>query len=213
MATATTIYQRRFFLWSWLLFFLTGNVLHWQMGKTRAFYWLNSYHTPALDVFFRWFTYLGDGAFAAVLALILYTWFKQQKQAVTVLAAFLLTGLLVQVIKRLMPMPRPGAFFADHPPSFFINELVHTGYSSFPSGHTTTVFAVATVLAYYCPKPLWQLLYLFLAIGVAFSRVYLSQHFLLDVLAGSLLGVAGSLVVMYALRNISDEQLTIRMKK
>jgi membrane-associated phospholipid phosphatase len=209
---SSSIFQRPYFLYGWLLFFLCGNALHWQLGKSAAFVWLNGFHSLALNQFFRVFTWLGDGSLAVLLALVLYFVYKLQKQAIAVLAAFLLTGLLVQIAKRLVPMPRPGAFFASHPPDFFIKELVHTGYTSFPSGHTTTAFAVATVMVLYSPKPGWQLLYLLLAVGVAFSRVYLSQHFLLDVLAGSLLGIFGGCVVVHGLRNYTNQQLTIGKK-
>jgi len=59
---------------------------------------------------------------------------------------------------------------------------------SFPSGHTMTAFSVALVISYFYPgleAPLF-----FMAISIAVSRVVLGMHFLSDVLAGAVLGVA-----------------------
>lgn len=59
---------------------------------------------------------------------------------------------------------------------------------SFPSGHAATSFAGATMLALLVPR-LAPALYV-LAIGIAFSRVYVGVHYPLDVLAGAVLGAA-----------------------
>ena len=64
-------------------------------------------------------------------------------------------------------------------------------FNSFPSGHTTAAFAFFCALSILARKhPLLQSLFFLLAAGVAYSRMYLSQHFLADVLAGSLLAWA-----------------------
>jgi undecaprenyl-diphosphatase len=59
---------------------------------------------------------------------------------------------------------------------------------SFPSGHTTTAFAVAASLGVFYPGVLPGLL--FCAASVALSRILLGMHFLSDVLAGAALGSA-----------------------
>jgi undecaprenyl-diphosphatase len=58
--------------------------------------------------------------------------------------------------------------------------------SSFPSGHATAAFALATVFAHDCPRlaiPCYTL-----ASGVALSRIYLGRHYPSDVLAGAAIG-------------------------
>ena len=57
---------------------------------------------------------------------------------------------------------------------------------SFPSGHSTTAFAVAITLGSYYPEALPLLL--LLAANVAISRVIVGMHFLSDVLVGSAMG-------------------------
>jgi membrane-associated phospholipid phosphatase len=76
-----------------------------------------------------------------------------------------------------------------------------------------SAFAAATVLALYCKNSsMLQVLFLILAVAVGFSRIYLSQHFLPDVLAGSLIGVAGGWLCVYWCRNIREEKLVLRKR-
>jgi membrane-associated phospholipid phosphatase len=72
-------------------------------------------------------------------------------------------------------------------------ELHHWG--SFPSGHTTTAFMLASFLYLVLPKKMkihWLLMGIAFLVGI--SRVYLMQHFLMDIWAGALLGILSSLV-------------------
>jgi membrane-associated phospholipid phosphatase len=96
---------------------------------------------------------------------------------------------LVTVLKQLADRTRPAV--AD--PA--ITSLVQTPQSaSFPSGHSATAFAAATIVGALCPRFRWSLLAA--ASLVAASRVYLGVHYLIDVLAGATLGMAVGLVVV-----------------
>lgn len=59
---------------------------------------------------------------------------------------------------------------------------------SFPSGHTMSAFSMSLVVSYFYPSLEGPLL--FLALSIAVSRIVLGMHFLSDVLAGAVLGVA-----------------------
>jgi membrane-associated phospholipid phosphatase len=97
-----------------------------------------------------------------------------------------LTPLLGNVIKTLVTRPRPpGAMLNPHG-------------SSFPSGHAAYAgaTAVALVLLFSGPdrkRPLWWALAAVITAGMAWSRTYLQVHWLSDVFAGSLLGIAVTL--------------------
>ncbi len=59
---------------------------------------------------------------------------------------------------------------------------------SFPSGHTALIFCLCMSICIFMKKKYFPLLLVLLAYIVGFSRIYLSQHFLIDVLAGALIG-------------------------
>jgi undecaprenyl-diphosphatase len=73
--------------------------------------------------------------------------------------------------------------------------------SSFPSGHAATAFAAAVAIALVYPRlgrPL-----LVLAAVIAISRIYLGVHYVLDVAAGMLLGIAVGIAAAWVVRAIA----------
>ena len=94
-----------------------------------------------------------------------------------VLLAAVLAGLAANGLKLAFRVPRP------HTPGSF----------SFPSGHATTAFAVAAVLARAFPPA--GPIFAFVALFGGLARVYFRDHYLIDVVAGGLLGVVIGLAV------------------
>lgn len=66
---------------------------------------------------------------------------------------------------------------------------------SFPSGHATSSFAAATVLAYALRRRAARVAAFALAFLIAVSRVHVGVHYPLDVVAGSLLGIVIGVIV------------------
>jgi membrane-associated phospholipid phosphatase len=86
---------------------------------------------------------------------------------------------------------RPYYFLKDDPTFHKIANFTYHISNSFPSGHTTSIFALMTIFALvYQQSKLVSVAFFLCAILVAFSRIYLSQHFLIDVVAGSFIGLA-----------------------
>jgi len=77
--------------------------------------------------------------------------------------------------------------------------IPHT--DSFPSGHTATSFACATVLAVLVPRAAPAFYVLALAIG--YSRIYVGVHWPLDVVGGAVVGVATALLLLAIARRRS----------
>jgi len=73
-----------------------------------------------------------------------------------------------------------------------------TGSYSFPSGHATNMFALATLFSYKYRK--LTPYFFILASTIAYSRVYVGVHYPFDVIAGALLGClcAGSVLLIEA---------------
>jgi undecaprenyl-diphosphatase len=59
---------------------------------------------------------------------------------------------------------------------------------AFPSGHATTSFGLAWLVSMTYPYPAAVVFVYLIATTIAFSRVYVREHYPLDVLSGALLG-------------------------
>lgn len=162
-------------------------------SKGNSFLLLNAFHSKALDLFFTYYTFLGDGLFSVLLVIGLF-FLRKKLLAFQLLIAFLVSGGMAQLIKKAVPAPRPKAFFEEGIYHHFINGVTHSGMNSFPSGHTASAFAIAMLLCLHTKKPALQLLYFLLACMVAFSRVYLGQHFVMDTFMGAVLGITISML-------------------
>ncbi|MEM7105425.1 MAG: phosphatase PAP2 family protein [Bacteroidota bacterium] len=100
--------------------------------------------------------------------------------------------LLSFTLKRFFGHPRPKVLFWRQIdsggiilPDFYVN----VGWNSFPSGHTMSAFALYTFIALVLSNKQWGPFLFLIAFAVGLTRIMLTQHFLMDVLAGSILGV------------------------
>jgi undecaprenyl-diphosphatase len=110
-----------------------------------------------------------------------------------VLAALLTSGIAANVLKWGLGRARPS--LSDGAAPFdFAPIATSAGWASFPSGHATTIVALAVALGFIWPR--LRLAFLTLALWVAVSRVMVGAHWLSDVVAGAALGAATA----YALR-------------
>jgi membrane-associated phospholipid phosphatase len=107
-----------------------------------------------------------------------------------VATAYVLSVIISNILKPLIARPRP---FVTYP---FIQKLSSGGSGSFPSGHTSDVFAIATAVTLLYPtKRYWIPLFTWAA-AVGYSRMDLGVHYPSDVLGGVAIG-AGSAVICH----------------
>jgi len=185
--------NRHYFLF-FFFFFLIGLVFLLLVGKATAFVDLNPYHRTSLDTFFIWVTFLWNGLFT-IIVFAVFLGMRRWSQAFQVITAFLLSGLLALLLKNAFSMPRPKQFFAPGQYGHFIEGVTNLGFASFPSGHTTSIFALATLLAFFAEDRRLKMAFLLGAVAVGYSRIYLGQHFLGDVLMGSCIGTATAIFI------------------
>jgi len=159
-----------------------------------VFIQLNIFHNDYLNTFFANYTLLGDGIFTIAVFLVLLL-MDRLTLGTQVLAAYLLSGLAVQILKITVAAPRPREVIPAETYTNFIDGITHYGFSSFPSGHTASAFALATLFCLHAPQKQLGFVFAILAIAVGYSRIYLGQHFLHDVMAGALLGIVSALLV------------------
>lgn len=167
-------------------------------SKLTSFNFLNFYHRPFLDVFFSYYTFIGDGLMC-LLTIIVLLFLKRKKLSLALLLAFLGSGLIVQILKKLLHEPRPSLYFDQigFKYSYFVIGIQKMQSASFPSGHSASAFAMCIVMALYFKDNRVSILCLFLALFAGYSRIYLAHHFLPDVMAGALIGSVSGLLTYY----------------
>ena len=168
---------------------------------------LNSFHSGVLE----WPLY--------VLAFLPSLW-KRNKMTLFFAMCELTGGTILQILKHTISNPRPVSVFEDYPdlvlPLVQGVDMHHS--NSFPSGHASTFFMFCTcsviVLAYFFSRKdalktlrnrilfdVALVALLVLAAMGAYSRVYLSQHFLSDVCVGSIIGFTTPFLMFWLCRN------------
>lgn len=159
--------------------------------RAEGFVIMNSYHSAALKIFFQNITHCGDGLFTLTIFVIIMFFFKKHRElGMLLLIGYLSSGILSQIIKIFVFSPRPNIYFAYYHPNYHLDTFSNSkSYSSFPSGHTASVFAMATILTNYFKKRYLCAFSLLFAVTIGYSRIYLAYHFLIDVLAGAIIGV------------------------
>lgn len=208
----THIARIRIFLIGSLLFILLGLFIILLNDKTAIHLGINHQHYRFLDYFFTYATHLGDGLFAAIAVLLIGIFaFPTARAYVMVMGgtSLLFSGFIAQFLKRVIypDAERPLKYIGEQLLYLVPDVEVHE-MNSFPSGHTATAFAFFAFLAFitYKKPKFWQYIIVLVAVLVGYSRMYLSQHFLEDVVMGATVGIisfilAFSLVAIIPFKN------------
>ncbi len=148
-------------------------------------------HTQAMDTLLAFVTTLGNyGAIWIVLGLVLLVKNAYRRTGVLTLVALLATHVLASgILKPLFARQRPYIALEA-----FSSVLGDVGGYSFPSGHATAAFTIATVLYFRIKK--WRIPMLIAATVMAFTRIYFHVHYPSDVVAGILLGSGTSYLLV-----------------
>jgi len=89
---------------------------------------------------------------------------------------------------------RPVEFFKTTAELYLVKGIEFHNHFSFPSGHAATALAIFSLLAILTNRKWLKLFFLLCAVIVSYSRVYLSQHFLEDIIFGSVLGILAVII-------------------
>ena len=174
-----------------------------RLGQMSLF---NSFHSLWADLFFKIIT---SGAEITIPILFLgYLIWKKSDLLKPYVISYIFSTVLVQFLKLVVfkDALRPLSYFKGQAHAWHLvqNLLIHE-YNSMPSGHTSAAWFMCFWISLAANKPWITLLMVFYAILVAYSRVYLFQHFPVDTAAGAMIGTGVSLLVYYF--NVSKSDL------
>jgi membrane-associated phospholipid phosphatase len=180
----------------WIVFLLFELVLIMYIavfGRFDQMRIVNNWHAYQLDNLFQLLTFAGE-LLIPILLLVLF-FVKKRTWVKPFLISYASSTLVVQSLKHLVfPLElRPYAFFKSMGFNWYLVPGVEMNeYFSFPSGHTAAAWFCFVWIALYVNKRWSGVLMAILACGVGISRVYLFQHFPVDVLVGAFIGISCS---------------------
>ena len=186
-----TLKENKYFLLPLLLTLVVFTGLLLTHNKAELHLISNNVNSLFFDQFFRYATWLGDGVMIAIAGVVLL--FVRFRYAIAFLIGSLVTAGIVNLFKKVLldDMYRPSKYFELYESAklHLVEGVNLHSLQSFPSGHTATAFSVFFFLALILKSKPLKLSMFLLAIIVAYSRVYISQHFLIDITAGSVIAV------------------------
>lgn len=206
----------------WLLFWPVLFAFH----SSADWFWMVNQAVKAkgrdvLDETFTVLTWLGEGYSQAILGAV-FLLVRGYKRKWAWRGGFMLTGFAISSLISLLckqllfhGVPRPKVYFERLGQEIYTLPWIKVhGFNSFPSGHSITAFSLFTALCLFAGTrhKFWQAVWLVLAMLSAFSRVYLGQHFPIDIYVGGLIGFLVNWALLLAMENYKPlwaEQLAI----
>jgi len=184
--------ENRFFLLPYFLVLLICGILLLILSKPELHIFSNNAHSTFSDYFFKYATYLGDGLMILIITIVLL--FVKYRYSIIFLSGSLITGGIINLFKKVLleDVFRPSKYFELYETYqlHFIEGVNLHAFNSFPSGHTGTAFNVFFMFALISKNKVHKLFFFVVAALVGYSRVYLSQHFLIDITVGSIFGTS-----------------------
>ena len=164
---------------------------------------INSYANDHLDRFFLIITKIAEGW--GTVPIPIFFLIKDWKKALFIGICYLLTAIIAVLLKnytfgynhRPFAIPELNTLETYH----WIKSYKMPTSLSFPSGHTTTAFTFAIALSLLNKNKWFSIIFIVIASLVGLSRTLLSFHFLLDVVAGAIIGGVTSFILFVILKS------------
>lgn len=175
------------------------------MSEVNILEYLQKLSHPVTDTIMIGVSYLGTEMLFMVAAVLLY-WCFDKKFAYKFMNVYLLGVSVNEGLKNIIRRPRPFAGNPDHIRSIG----ARTSGFSMPSGHSQSLANITVQLSkQYRGKRAGDVLLplgVYLTIAVMFSRMFLGQHYLSDVLVGCAVGVGSAFLFSYLFDLLGDRE-------
>jgi len=208
LATSPTRLDTEGALWTLGLVGATG-ILYWQDQNIR--HWFKDHRTSTLDnispIVEKFGVFGVDLAFLAVYGGTGYLIEndKMKETALLSLESFLVSGAITVGIKGAVGRARPDVGGK----SDFRPFTIDLDYTSFPSGHASDAFSIASVFAGMYDNPLVGVATYGIASLVGLQRLYVDRHWASDVLVGAAIGTVVGRTVVYLHKEKKDSAYVI----
>ncbi len=157
---------------------------------------------PITDLLFKGISFTGNAGAIWIVITLLLLCIKKTRKIGFMCAVSLLLSLIINnfLLKNILARTRPYEVIEG------LKILIATPTDfSFPSGHTASSFAAATVLFLTLPKK-YGIPALIYATLMGFSRLYIGVHYPTDVLAGAVSGILIAIITVRIFKKLSDRR-------
>jgi len=187
----------RWYLIAYALFVFAGLIVLLSFHYGDVVLLVNKFSRMEWDRTADWITRIGLGSTMVIVSL----GFALYKLRYTLMMLFdlALVGIVTGIFKNFLfpQIVRPMKYFEPEAFHRMVRLFDYNLLHSFPSGHSMTIFAMMSLLAYFSGKKMAGVLFVFVAIVVGLTRIYLLQHFFVDVYVGSILGVLCTMTTIW----------------
>lgn len=172
------------------------------MGEELINVWLQGGSNAFLDSLMLILTQMGDELFFLIIVMLAF-WCVDKRFGFKMVNVYLIGTITSTVMKNIFRRPRPYTLETVRS----IGE--ETGGFSFPSGHSHSIANLSSQISLRYKRAWVIVTAAAVTLTVMFTRVYLGQHYLTDVIAGCALGILSALVFSFLFELLGDREENI----